>query len=150
MTMRYNQKKYEVCKPYPQDRSTHKIWQHKNKALLAKHSHSKPIILTLRVNHKEPKYITYVYDIFQTTKVRQQTSSMKYNHDSKHTQQSSNKNNQPHTTKPNFLKQTHVRTLQNTQTQTKSHKMRKYTEKYVKQSEKIETHTFFLEDLRMK
>ena len=70
MTMRYNQKKYEVCKPYPQDRSTHMIWQHKNKALLAKHSHSEPIILTLKENHREPKYISYGYDIFQTTKVR--------------------------------------------------------------------------------
>ena len=52
------------------------IWQHKIKALLAKQtnkknfSHSETTILTLNVNHKEPKHISYGYEIFQITKVR--------------------------------------------------------------------------------
>ena len=66
-------------------------------------SHSETTILTLSVNHREPKQISYGYEIFQTTKVILQTSSMKLNHDSKHIQQSSNKNNQPQTTKSNIL-----------------------------------------------
>ena len=66
-------------------------------------SHSETTILTLRVNHRKPKHISYGYEIFQTTKVRLQTSSMKLNHDSKHIQQSSNKNNQIQR-----FKQTHV------------------------------------------
>ena len=33
-------------------------------------SHSKTTILTLSVNHREPKHISYVHEIFQTTKVR--------------------------------------------------------------------------------
>ena len=66
-------------------------------------SHFETTILTLRVNHREPKHISYGYEIFQITKVRLQTSSMKLNHDSKHIQQSSNKNNQPQTTKSNIL-----------------------------------------------
>ena len=65
--------------------------------------HSETTILTLRVNHREPKHISYRYEIFQTKKVRLQTSSMKLNHDSKHIQYSSNKKNQPQTTKPNIL-----------------------------------------------
>ena len=66
-------------------------------------SHTETTTLTLNVNHKESKHITYRYEIFQTIKVRLQTSSMKLNHDSKHIQQSSNKNNQPQTTKSNIL-----------------------------------------------
>ena len=54
------------------------IWQHKIKALLAKQtkkkkknfSLSETTILTLSVNHKEPKHISYGYEIFQTKKVR--------------------------------------------------------------------------------
>ena len=72
-------------------------------------NHFETTILTLRVNHKEPKHISYGYEIFQTTKVRLHTSSMKLNHDSKHIQQFSNKNNQTQ-----HFKQTHVQTLQNT------------------------------------
>ena len=33
-------------------------------------SHSEITILTLSVNHKEPKHISYGYEIFQTTKVK--------------------------------------------------------------------------------
>ena len=42
-------------------------------------SHSETTILTLSVNHKEPKHISYGYEISQTTKVRQETSSKKLN-----------------------------------------------------------------------
>ena len=59
-------------------------------------SHSKTTILTLSVNHRESKHVSYGYQIFQT-------SSMKLNHDSKHIRRSSNKNNQPQTTKSNIL-----------------------------------------------
>ena len=58
-------------------------------------SHFETTILTLSVNYREPKHISYGYEIFQTTNDRLQTSLMKLNHDSKHIQQSSNKNNQP-------------------------------------------------------
>ena len=47
-------------------------------------SHSETTILTLSVNHKEPKHISYGYEVFQTTKVRLHTSTMKLNYDSKH------------------------------------------------------------------
>ena len=47
-------------------------------------SHSETTILTLGVNHRELKHLSYGYEIFQTTKVRLQTSSMKVNHDNKH------------------------------------------------------------------
>ena len=40
-------------------------------------NHSKTTILTLSVNHKEPKHISYGYKIFQTPKVKLQTSSKK-------------------------------------------------------------------------
>ena len=66
-------------------------------------SHYETTILTLSVNQKEPKHISYGYEIFQTTKVRQETSSKKLKYDSRHIQQSSNKNNQPQTTKSNIL-----------------------------------------------
>ena len=49
-------------------------------------SHSKTTILALNVNHRKSKHISYGYEIFQTTKVRLQTSSLKLNHDSKHIQ----------------------------------------------------------------
>ena len=87
-------------------------------------SHSETTILTLSVNHREPKQISYGYEIFQTTKVRLQTSSMKLNHDSKHIQQSSNNQIQ-------HFKQTHVRILAKHTNSTKSHKMKKYTHKHV-------------------
>ena len=79
-------------------------------------SHSETTILTLSVNHREPKHIYYGYEIFQTTKVGLQTSSKKLNHDSKHIQQSSNKNNQPQTTKSNILSKPMFESLQSTQT----------------------------------
>ena len=65
-------------------------------------SHSKTTILTLNVNHRESKHISDGYEIFQTTKVRLQTSLLKLNHDSKHIQQSSNKNNQPEHSRQKF------------------------------------------------
>ena len=49
-------------------------------------SHSKTTILTLNVNHRESIHISDGYEIFQTTKVSLQTSSLKLNHDSKHIQ----------------------------------------------------------------
>ena len=79
-------------------------------------SHSETTILTLSVNHREPKHISYGYEIFQTTKVRLETSSNKLNHDSRHIQKSSNKNNQPQTTKSNILSKPMFESKQNTQT----------------------------------
>ena len=66
-------------------------------------SHFETTILTLSVNHREPKHISYGYEIFQATNDRLQTSLMKLHHDSKHIQQSSNKNNQHQITKSNIL-----------------------------------------------
>ena len=95
-------------------------------------SHSETTILTLGVNHREPKHLSYGYEIFQTAKVRLQTSSMKLNRDSKYIQQSSNKNNQLQTTKSNILSKPMFESLQNTQTQQNLTKMKKYTYKHVK------------------
>ena len=72
------------CKPHS-DKSKHMPMRHilinmkydmatQNQSIISQKiknlSHSETTILTLSVNHREPKHISYGYEIFQTTKIR--------------------------------------------------------------------------------
>ena len=94
-------------------------------------SHSETTILTLSVNHRESKHISYGYEIFQTTKVKLQTSSMKLNMIANIFSSLATKTTTPNNQIQHF-KQTHVRIIAKHTNSTRSHKMKKYTHIHVK------------------